>query len=333
MTYFILIPVVSFLLSLIFTPISKYFALKLNIIDKPTGLKKHSKPIPYLGGFAIFLASIPIVLAYLLINNIYSSDIIGILTSVTIILILGLWDDIKMLNPYTKLIIQILATIVLITSGVYIKIIYFPFWLNITLTILWILGITNAINLIDIKDGLAGSITFIASMTFFFIALGNNYQFIIMLSGGLAGAILGFLIFNYPPAKIFMGDAGSEFIGFLLAIISIQISYTTINKIALISPILILGIPIYDTIFVIIIRLLNRQNPLHGSPDHIAIRLNKLGIPDRYVLWIMILVEIVLCESAYIATTVNVYGAIFIYVFILMLALIFGVFLSKVKVK
>ncbi|MCD6246112.1 hypothetical protein J7J58_04370, partial [candidate division WOR-3 bacterium] len=83
----------------------------------------------------------------------------------------------------------------------------------------------------------------------------------------------------------------------------------------------------------IIIRLLNRQNPLHGSPDHIAIRLNKLGIPDRYVLWIMILVEIVLCESAYIATTVNVYGAIFIYVFILMLALIFGVFLSKVKVK
>ena len=187
--------------------------------------------------------------------------------------------------------------------------------------------------MIDIKDGLAGSITFIASMTFFFIALGNNYQFIIMLSGGLAGAILGFLIFNYPPAKIFMGDAGSEFIGFLLAIISIQISYTTINKIALISPILILGIPIYDTIFVIIIRLLNGQNPLHGSPDHIAIRLNKLGIPDRYVLWIMILVEIILCESAYIATTVNIYGAIFIYVFILMLALIFGVFLSKVKVK
>ncbi len=333
MTYFIFIPVVSFLLSVSFTPICRYFAFKYNIIDRPMGLKKHSKPIPYLGGVAIFLSSIPLILAYLLIKNIYSSNIIGILISITIILILGLWDDIKMLNPYTKLVIQSFAIIVLILSGVYIKIIYLPIWFNIALTFLWILGITNAINLIDIKDGLAGSITFIASMTFFFIALGNNYQFIIMLSGGLAGAILGFLIYNYPPAKIFMGDAGSEFIGFLLSIISIQISYTTVNKIALFAPLLILGLPIYDTIFVIIIRLLHRQNPLHGSPDHVAIRLNKMGMENRFVLWLMILIEIILCESAYIATTVNTYGAVFIYGFILILALIFGVFLSKVKVQ
>ena len=333
MFIYIILIAIAFILSLVTVPISRYFALKFNIIDRPMGIKRHKKPTPYLGGVAIFSSSVIVILFYLLYKDFYNANLLGIVISTFVILLLGLWDDIKMLNPYTKLIFQSLAILILMLNGVYMKIIYFPMWLNILLTYFWILGITNAINIIDIKDGLAGSVTFIASSAFFFIALGNNYPFIIILSGSLAGAILGFLIYNYPPAKIFMGDAGSEFIGFMLAIISIEISYTTVNKIALLSPLLILGIPIYDTVFISIIRILKKKNPLHGSPDHIAVRLKLIGLPDKVVLWFFILIEIILCESAYIATTVNIYGAIFIYSFILILAIIFGTIISRVNVE
>ena len=259
-------------LSLYITPIVRKGALLYDIVDRPDGkLKNQTDPVAYLGGIAVYLA----VLLTLALTFDLSREILGILLSGTIIVILGIIDDFKVLPPKIKFIGQAIAAFVLIKSGIYIKLVFLPLWINIILSFLWLMVITNAFNIIDVMDGLATGIGCLVSIILFIVAIMNQHVLIAILTIALAGALLGFLRYNFEPAKIYLGDTGSLFIGLLLGALSMIGSYTQNNLAACFSPVIILGIPIFDTVFVIYIRWRRGIPIIYGSPDHFALRLRK----------------------------------------------------------
>jgi UDP-GlcNAc:undecaprenyl-phosphate GlcNAc-1-phosphate transferase len=206
----------------------------------------------------------------------FGQETLGLLLSGSIALMVGLIDDFGALSPLQKLLGQALAATVLIRSGVYIKLEFLPVWIAIPLTVLWILAVTNALNVIDILDGLAAGVAAIAALS---IAIANfmaGRHAVALLSVVLAGAVLGFLRHNFHPAKIYLGDSGSLFIGFMLAALSMNAGYTRANLLAVVSPVLILGIPLFDLMLVIWIRWRNGIPVMKGSPDHFALRLRRL---------------------------------------------------------
>lgn len=259
-------------LSLYITPIVRKGALLYDIVDRPDGkLKNHKDSVAYLGGVAVYLA----VLLTLALTFDLSREILGILLSGTIIVILGIIDDFKVLPPKIKFIGQAIAAFVLIKSGIYIKLVFLPLWLNLILSFLWLMVITNAFNIIDVMDGLATGIGCLVAIILFIVAIINHNGLIAILTIALAGSLLGFLRYNFEPAKIYLGDTGSLFIGLLLGALSMIGSYTQNNMIACFSPVIILGIPIFDTVFVIYIRWRRGIPIIYGSPDHFALRLRK----------------------------------------------------------
>jgi UDP-GlcNAc:undecaprenyl-phosphate GlcNAc-1-phosphate transferase len=193
----------------------------------------------------------------------------------------GLIDDFGAMTPLQKLLGQTLAALVLIKSGIYIKLEFLPIWVAIPLTVLWILAVSNAMNIIDIMDGLASGVSVIAALS---IAIANfmaGRSAVAFLSLVLAGSVLGFLRHNFHPAKIYLGDAGSLFIGFMLAALSMNAGYTRANLLAVVSPILILGIPIFDLMLVMWIRWRRGIPMMKGSPDHFALRLRRMKLSVR----------------------------------------------------
>jgi len=257
-------------------------ALQLGIVDRPDGtLKKHREPIPYLGGIAVFMSFLLTVGVF----TDFGKDTLGLLLSGSIVLMVGLIDDFGAMSAPQKLMGQTLATIVLVRSGIYIKLEFLPLWAAIPLTIFWVLAVTNALNIIDILDGLASGVAAIAALS---IAIANfmaGRHAVAVLSVVLAGAIIGFLRHNFYPAKIYLGDSGSLFIGFMLSALSMNAGYTRANLLAVLSPVLILGIPLFDLMLVMWIRWKNGIPMMKGSPDHFALRLRRLqlSVPETAV--------------------------------------------------
>jgi len=193
----------------------------------------------------------------------------------------GLIDDFGVLTASQKLLGQTLAALVLVKSGTYIKLIFLPEWVAIPLTLLWILAVANAMNIIDILDGLSAGIATIAAVSIAianFMAGRDSVGFLCLV---LAGSTLGFLRHNFYPATIYLGDAGSLFIGFMLAAFSMNAGYTRVNLLAVISPVLILGIPLFDLALVMFIRWRNGVPITKGSPDHFALRLRRCKLSVR----------------------------------------------------
>ncbi len=272
----------SFLLALGFalwlTPRLREAALRFGITDKPDGkLKTHREPIPYLGGLAIYLA----FLLSLALTFDFSREVLGLLLAGSIVVILGLLDDLGQLGPWTKLIGQSVAVLVLIKSGIYIKLIFLPEWLALGLSVLWLLGVTNAFNLIDIMDGLSAGTAAVAALVLFVVAelAGNGASATIALA--LAGSCLGFLRYNFQPARIYMGDTGSLFIGLMLGALAMDNPYTRYNDLGALCPALILGVPLFDMLFVMYIRWRRGLPVMLGSPDHVALRLRKWRLSTR----------------------------------------------------
>jgi len=265
--------ILSIVFALYFTPLMRMAALQLGLVDRPDGLlKKHDDVVPYLGGVAVFMA---FLLTVGVLTD-FSQETLGLLLSGSIALMVGLLDDFRAMTPLQKLLGQTMAALVLIKSGIYIKLAFLPIWVAIPLTVFWVLAVTNALNIIDILDGLAAGVSAIAALS---IAIANfmaGRQAVGFLSIVLAGAVLGFLRHNFHPAKIYLGDAGSLFIGFMLAALSMNAGYTRANLLAVTSPILILGIPLFDLLLVMWIRWRNGTPIMKGSPDHFALRLRRL---------------------------------------------------------
>lgn len=328
---YLLVFMSSFLLSLVSVPICIKIAKRFNVLDKPDdNLKRHKKPIPYLGGIAIFLSFFIALFVYKMATTHTIKGLIGIIIGAILIFLLGLIDDIKKLNIPVKFFIQILSAIILIVCDIKIKFLGNEF-LNNIITVLWIVGVTNAFNFIDIMDGLASGVTFIASITFFIIGLEGGKLFSPLASLSLAGSILGFLVYNFPPARIFMGDAGSLFIGFTLATLSITESYSFTNNLAVLTPIIILGVPIFDTLFVIWVRWKQNKPVYFGSPDHFPLRLLKLGLNKKQVIFIIYSISIFLSIIGYISIRLNEFFSGVLYIFVFVILIFFAVRLSKIS--
>jgi len=271
---FVLAAVLAFLVGLYGTPIARAAALRFGVVDQPDGkLKKQRQPIPYFGGLSIYLAVIiPLCLFYQ-----FDKSILAILLAGTLVLLLGLIDDFGVLTPGAKFVGQFIATIVLVKGDILIRVESFHPVINLVLTVLWLIGMTNAINIIDIMDGLAAGVSLIGALFLFVVALMNGHEMIAMFAVTLAGSLAGFLPYNFRPARIYMGDTGSMFLGLTLGTLAILGNYTEHNSLAYLNPLLIFGVAIFDTIFVMLLRALHGRSMFLGSKDHFAVRLQIAG--------------------------------------------------------
>ena len=262
----------AFLLSLYGTPLAQKAAYRYRIFDQPDGkLKKHSQPVPYLGGLIVYFAFIaPISLVVD-----FNQHLLGILFASSILLLIGLFDDLKALTPGIKFLFQIVATYILLKSGIVIDLVFLPGWLDIALSFIWVLTAINAFNIIDIMDGLATSVGAMGALTLFVVSLYSGDFLISILALSLAAALLAFLRFNWEPARIYLGDTGSMVLGMLIGALAMMVSYTRLNRLAFVSGLFVLGIPLFDLAYVIILRVLKGRSPFLGSQDHFALRLRK----------------------------------------------------------
>lgn len=267
--------VLSLFLALYGVPIARKAALKYGIVDAPDGQLKHQRePVPYFGGLAIYLA----FLMSLAFTFEFRQDVLGIVLGGTIVVMLGLIDDFGVLTPWTKLAGQLLAVFVLIKSGIRIEIAALPEWLDLMLTVFWMVGLINAFNLLDIMDGLSAGVGVVSASCLLVVALLQGDQTIAVMLVALLGSLLGFLKYNWNPAKIYMGDTGSMFIGLLLGAMTMIERYPSDHPLSLLTPVFIVGVPIFDTLFVMYIRYRRGLPIFWGSPDHIAIRLRHWGM-------------------------------------------------------
>ncbi len=290
--------IVSFLLTLLLTPLAKFVALRLEILDHPADNKLHDSPVPYMGGLAILVSFIVAIFSY----RQTFWELSAILGFAVFLSIVGLIDDHRNVRPLGKLGAQVLAALGIFFFGVRVQLFSFlP--LNLLLTVFWIVGITNAFNLLDNMDGLSVGTSAICAFFFFVVAAFNNQYLVASLSAALCGACLGFLRYNFNPASIFMGDAGSLFLGFLLAVIGIKLRFTNVEAITFGIPVLVLGFPIFDTTLVTISRKLHGRSIFQGGKDHSSHKLVKMGMSQRLAVLVLYLVSASLGFIALVLST------------------------------
>ncbi len=307
MTALLLALIVSFLA----TPLVRRLAFKIGAVDVPRDSRRmHDHPIPRLGGLAIFLGFLVSVLAYAEIDI----EMQGILIGAVIIVVLGIADDIHSLPAKFKFVVQIIAALCAALHGVAIEVINNPnifsdneYWVlggwGIPISVIWIVAITNAVNFIDGLDGLADGISTIGALTMLILALILGEHEISLVCGALVGACVGFLPYNLNPARIFMGDTGSTFLGFILACVSIQGLFKYYAVISFLVPFIILGLPIFDTASAIIRRLLKGQSPMVADRSHIHHKLIDMGLNQKQAVSTLYIVSGVLGLSAVLLAT------------------------------
>lgn len=321
-------------ISAIATPLVRKLAFKIGAVDIPKDDRRvHKKTMPLIGGLAIFTAVVIAALIFLPLDRSTFSILIG----GTLIVISGIIDDLRDLSPKLKLLFQILAGVILIFGGIKIDFVTNPFtndssllylkWLSIPITLFWVVGITNTLNLIDGLDGLAAGVALISSLSLMFVAGKFGYTEITILSAIVAGSCLGFLPFNFNPAKIFMGDTGALFLGFMLAAISIEGVMKSVATIAVIVPILILGVPIFDTTFAIFRRLLNGQSIMAADKGHLHHRLLNRGFSQKKTVLILYGISSVFGLFAVLIAKANSRQAVYLSV-----ALFVGSVLAAIKI-
>ena len=289
-------------MALIITPGVIAFARRTGALDKPDARKVHARPIPRIGGigiYAAFMVSILVQLLFVDLTPEYMMSLIGLMVGGTIVVAIGIIDDYCDLPAKVKLLGQIIAAAVLVVAfDVRIDFITDPLgdfiyleWFAIPTTIFWVVGLTNTVNLIDGLDGLAAGVSSIAAITIFLVAMEEGIPFVAMLTAALAGAAVGFLYYNFNPARIFMGDTGSMFLGFMLAGISVVGAVKSAATIALIVPILALGLPILDTTFAIVRRARNHRPIFKPDKGHLHHRLLAHGFTQKQAVLLMYVVS------------------------------------------
>lgn len=329
--------VVAFLISYASTPIAKILAFRIGAVDVPKDNRRmHKKPTARIGGIAIFYGFIISILCFAKIDT----ALRGILIGCIVIVVLGIFDDIYSLNALFKFFVQIAAALIVVMHGVRIDhISSFGFgsspyislgiW-SVPITVLWIVGVTNAVNLIDGLDGLAAGVSTISTVSLFAISLIMREPAVAIVTAAVAGAGFGFLPYNIHPAKIFMGDTGSTFLGFILGSISVVGLFKSYAVVSIAVPFLILGLPIFDTAFAIIRRLLHGQSPMHPDRGHVHHRLIDLGFDQKQTVIILLITSGLLSLSAVVLLLCGAQRAIVLIIAVMFLSLV-GIRLAQHK--
>lgn len=291
----------ALLMSLILVPIVRGVAVRRTILDTPTAHKSHQAPVPYLGGVAMVIAFSTAVAAGALLRQDTSfgdgsvllapegiftpglntfTELFVVLGLALTLSAMGLLDDLRGLHPFLRLSVEVVVAAVLIGLGVQFTS-PLPDGIDVVITLVWIVGITNALNLLDNIDGLAAGVTGIAGLSIFVIGLLNDQPLVALLAIGLAGCTLGFLRSNFHPASIYMGDAGSLYLGFMLAYLTLKIRVDQAVTTQLFVPLVIMGIAVLDTTLVVVSRVHRGISPFDGGQDHISHRFLRLGVSVR----------------------------------------------------
>ncbi|HJW83849.1 MAG TPA: MraY family glycosyltransferase [Anaerolineae bacterium] len=262
------------------TPLARRLAPRLGLLDQPSARKLHQRPMPRMGGAAIVLSSLAALLAFQ--DRFELQQLIGILLGGAFVSLLGTWDDRWGVRPLVKLVGQFFAAAIVMSTGVVVQL-FGEAWLNLGASALWIVGITNAFNLLDNMDGLSSGVGLIAAAFFTLMAALSEQSYVAALSAAVVGACLGFLIYNFNPASIFMGDSGSLFLGFVLAALGVKLRFPdNVTFVTWMVPVLVLGVPLFDTTLVTLSRLRRRLNPFTTpGKDHASHRLVSAGFTTR----------------------------------------------------
>jgi UDP-GlcNAc:undecaprenyl-phosphate GlcNAc-1-phosphate transferase len=329
----------ALIISLIIVPVVRYFSIRSEHYDIPNDIKTHKGKVPLLGGIGVFISFLITMLVVRFFTSFPSGtlrELRYIIIGASLIILIGLIDDLKKprgISAEIKFIIEVLLALFMITRGFNIRFIT-PEYIAVILSVLWIVGVTNAFNIIDIMDGLSSSQVLVASLGFFLISMPSEDIYVNLLSITLAGAVLGFLPYNLSSKyKIFLGDSGSLFCGFILSITALGTSYSKMNPLGVYAPLLILSIPIYDTFYVSYMRIKKGISPLKGTKDHFALRLEMLGYTRKRILFITFIFSIILSLLAYLVTNVSVFYGVLIYLVALFLFFIASAYISRVDVS
>lgn len=307
--------VIGFILSLVIVlaliPPLRKLAIRVDFVDRPTSRKIHKEPVPHLASIAIFLG---FMIPYLILSRHWDLEMAGIIGGSLLILAIGMVDDWyktrgKDFPALPKTIVQVAAAVIVYFSGISFvgvtvpftgHMIVFPDWLQFILTILWIFGVTTVINFMDGLDGLSGGVAGISALTLFVVAIAKGQAQSAIMAIILVGVALGYLKYNKPPAKIYMGDAGATFIGFMLGIIALDGAFKQVTVISILVPVLALGVPIFDNIYVVIKRYLNGQPVYKADRSQIHYRLLSWGLSPKQAVLFIYLISVCLSLSSII---------------------------------
>ncbi len=276
------------LLASYLTPQARVAALRLGILDKPDGkLKKQAEPVPYLGGLAVFLA----FLLSLGLFVEFDRHLLALLLAGTLALLVGLVDDFGALSPLAKLVSLGVAVFAMLRAGVVVELVELPFALHWLLAAFWLLLVANAFNLVDVMDGLATSLALLAALGMGLVAAFTGQVLLATTALALAGSLAGYLPANWPPARIYLGDAGSLSVGMILGALALALRWSEVSPAGFLAPLALLAVPLSEVVFLVLVRSRRGIPFWRGSPDHIALRWRVLWSGDsgrvlrRVVLW------------------------------------------------
>ncbi len=292
------------------TPLVKALSVKVGAVDVPKdGRRMHDHPIPRMGGLAIFFGFVAAMLLMVPLDT----ERKGMLLGAVIIVVLGIFDDIYALPAKPKFLVQIAAALIAVLAGNRIEVLSNPnifspnpYWelgvLSIPVTVIWILAITNSVNFIDGLDGLACGVSTISAATMLVIALRVEEWNVAVMMAALVGACIGFLPYNFNPAKIFMGDTGSTFLGFIMATMSVEGMFKQYTIISFVVPFLMLGLPIFDVCFAVVRRVSHGQSPMKPDRGHVHHRLIDMGFSQKQAVGVLYVISAILGLSAVVLT-------------------------------
>lgn len=337
--------------SLLLTPLARMLALKLGLMDRPRGRKKHLMSTPLLGGMAIYLAFAATIAGGMHLLEAGESMIplswgtlcVMAIVAAGLMSVVGLIDDILGLKPVVKLLLHTVAAVLagtfFITRGALLSIFLTGSslaWLSIPITVIWLVGITNSVNLLDHADGLSAGTCAIAAIFFAIVNMITGNYTVAFISAALAGATIGFFVYNYNPASIFMGDCGSNMLGFMLGIIAVLGVYSlegSMREIAIFTPILILALPLIDTAFVLRFRWKTGKPLFSADRNHLAHRLMRVGLSHDEAVKVLLAVALLMGVPALLLPTLQPYQAILVFAHALGLVILFSFFMHRAETR
>lgn len=328
---------ISFAIAMLMTPFAKKVSYKLKAIDYPKSRGLNKEPMPRMGGLAIFLAFlITVLILSFFVEDFHTKQFYGFLLGGVLIVVLGIFDDIYELSPKIKFVVQLVVALIVVSTGTRIDVMSWPFWqylrpFNAIITMVWVLGLINAVNLIDGVDGLAAGVSSIASLCLMILCIISGSSLAVVLTAILAGSCLGFLPRNFSPAEIYMGDTGSTFLGYVLAVTSCIGVYKSYAVLSIVISILAVALPILDTLFALIRRAINRKPLMSADRGHLHHRLIDSGYSHKQAVVILYGLSLFSAIIAILIAVQDYKATIVVFIFFAILILMMYVYKNRTQ--